>query len=57
MFNPPTSESLETRLAELRAEHLKCKQNIAQMEAQALRIEGAMTLIGELLASVKSEGA
>lgn len=52
-----TSEKLEERLSTLRAEHTKCLQTIAnlnaqrtQFEAQALRIEGAITLVGEMLA-------
>jgi hypothetical protein len=42
--------NLEERLQVLRQEHAKCKQQIAAFEAQALRIEGAMSLVSEMLA-------
>lgn len=41
--------NLEERLALLRVEHAKCKQAAAAHEAQALRIEGAIALVGEML--------
>ena len=43
--------NLEERLQVLRQEHAKCKQQIAAFEAQALRIEGAIAIVGEMLAA------
>jgi len=43
--------NLEERLQVLRQEHAKCKQQIAAFEAQALRIEGAIAIVGEILAA------
>ncbi len=45
--------NLEERLQVLRQEHAKCKQQIAAFEAQALRIEGAIAIVGEILAAPK----
>lgn len=43
--------NLEERLQVLRQEHAKCKQQIVAFEAQALRIEGAIAIVGEILAA------